>query len=74
MPKLKLSPEQVADIKAHIRMARRLAKKAGRKILPNGMADRLAAKHGVSRRTIEHLITGDRWSNRKWTARNVTTK
>ena len=58
----KLSEQQVKEIRAHIRMARRLAKKAGRKILPVGMADRLADKYGVSTRMIQHLITGDRWT------------
>lgn len=58
----KLSEQQVKEIRAHIRMARRLAKKANRKILPVGMAGRLAIKYNVSVRTIQHLITGDRWT------------
>lgn len=61
----KLSEEHVREIRAHIRMGRRLAKQAGLKILPKGLTDRLAIKYGVSRRTIEHLITGDRWRTLK---------
>lgn len=57
----KLSPEQVRDIRAHIRIARNAAKRAGRKMLPNGMAERLAGLYEVSPRTIQHIITGDRW-------------
>lgn len=61
----KLTEEQVREIRRHFRMADRLQRQRGRRILPPGMIDRLAAKYGVSRRTIMHLRTGDRWQTLK---------
>lgn len=56
-----LTPEQVQEIRAHYKMADKMQKARGLTSAPQGMADRLAIKYGVSRRTIEHLRTGDRW-------------
>lgn len=52
--------ELVREIMAHIKMARKLARRKGLKILPAGLHQRLADKFSVSKRAIQHLITGDR--------------
>lgn len=57
----KLTPDQVKEIYAHILMARRLAKEAGKKLMSKGVMARLATKYSVSVRTIQHIGTRDRW-------------
>lgn len=58
-----LTEDQVREIRKIIRMAHRIRKKRGRKLLRAGLAADLGAKYGVSARTIQHIQTGDRWKN-----------
>lgn len=60
-----LTAEQVRLIRRHFRMADRLQKTRGRKLLPSGLIKRLAEKFNCSRRVIEHIRTGDRWQKLK---------
>jgi hypothetical protein len=44
-------------------MADKLQKEKGIKLAPRGMSRRLAAKYGVSLRTIEHIRSRTRWQD-----------
>lgn len=57
----KLTADQVREIRAIYRMAHKLRKKKGLKLLRAGLAPELAKKYGVAVRTIQHIQTGDRW-------------
>jgi hypothetical protein len=61
----KLTEEQVREIKAIYRMAHKLRKKKGLKLLRAGLAAEVGKKYGVSARTIQHIQTGDRWRSVK---------
>ena len=57
----KLTEAQVKEIRKIYKMARKIAKLHGKKIVRAGLALELAARYGVSKRTIQHVRTGDRW-------------
>lgn len=61
----KLTEDQVREIRKIYRMAHRVRKKKGLKLLRVGLAADLAAKYGVSVRAIQHIQTGDRWRSLK---------
>lgn len=58
----KLTPEDVREIRKIYRLADKLQKARGVTKARQGLAQDLATKYGVSRRTIGHIRTGDRWS------------
>lgn len=60
-----LTADQVREIRKIFRMADKLRKAAGKTRARPGLMIDLAKKYGVSRRTIQHLRTGDRWSTLK---------
>jgi DNA-binding XRE family transcriptional regulator len=60
-----LTADQVREIRKVYKYADRMQKARGIKKAPNGMAQRLATLHGVSRETIAHIRKGDRWSTLK---------
>lgn len=64
-PLAKLTEEEVREIRKTYRMAHRIRKKRGLKLLRAGLAADLAAKYGVSARAIQHIQTGDRWRGLK---------
>lgn len=61
----KLSPEQVREIRRLGRIAKRLAKKEGRKTPYPGFTRNLADRHGVTMRCIQLILKGQRQTGKK---------
>lgn len=57
----KLTEDQVREIRKIYKLARKVAKQRGKKIVRAGLAAELAIRYGVAQRTIMHIRTGDRW-------------
>lgn len=60
----KLPPEAVKEIRRLARQARKLARKENRKVFP-GFTRRLAETYGVTQRSIQLIIKGQRRTGKK---------